>query len=250
MSRRSTLPRAVVPVDNAVGNGLLGWHRYPIRPPKSQAPDLESILLDDSRMRGGVWGLLVVVGCTDHSLTEVPGHDCVELGRCSPSNVYVDFRTELDVLFVVDNSSRMLAKQRQLGVAFPSFLDVLDQTPSGRPDLRIGVVSSNMGSLGVQTGDPTCDGGGDRGNLQVPDGCPVAGSFLVGSDDPDRQVHYAGTLDDAVACMTALGEGGCGFEQHLEAMRAALSPDHVVNAGFLRYDAALAVVILADEDDC
>src|SRR3990167_8457413 len=45
------------------------------------------------------------------------------------------------------------------------------------------------------------------------------------------------------------GGGGCGFEPPLAAMRAALGP-LAANAGFLRPDAALAVLILADEDDC
>jgi hypothetical protein len=45
-----------------------------------------------------------------------------------------------------------------------------------------------------------------------------------------------------------VGSVGCGFEQHLAAMRKALTS--TTNAGFLRPDANLAVVIIADEDDC
>jgi hypothetical protein len=48
--------------------------------------------------------------------------------------------------------------------------------------------------------------------------------------------------------MASLGTSGCGFEQHLESMFRALQPGR--NAGFLRPDAHLAVIFLADEDDC
>lgn len=48
--------------------------------------------------------------------------------------------------------------------------------------------------------------------------------------------------------LAQVGEVGCGFEQHLSAMRASLaSPE---NAGFFRPEANLAVVVIADEDDC
>ena len=61
-----------------------------------------------------------------------------------------------------------------------------------------------------------------------------------------------------VSCATcsrrsrAAGANGCGFEQQLVGdPRGARSVRvHVANAGFLRDDANLAVVILADEDDC
>ena len=49
--------------------------------------------------------------------------------------------------------------------------------------------------------------------------------------------------------MAKVGAGGCGFEQHLEAARKALN-NNPANAGFLRPDAYLAVIIIADEDDC
>jgi hypothetical protein len=50
------------------------------------------------------------------------------------------------------------------------------------------------------------------------------------------------------AQIAQVGQGGCGFEQHLAAVRRALVQP--ANAGFLRDDANLAVVIIADEDDC
>jgi hypothetical protein len=54
-------------------------------------------------------------------------------------------------------------------------------------------------------------------------------------------------------CIATLGTNGCGFEQPLAAMDKALTV-HArpggPNEGFLRGDAALAIVVLSDENDC
>lgn len=66
-----------------------------------------------------------------------------------------------------------------------------------------------------------------------------------------RCVNYGDALKDVAGCFTQVGITGCGFEQPLEAMRLAL--DHEAtpeNAGFLRDDSILAIVIVTDEDDC
>jgi hypothetical protein len=49
--------------------------------------------------------------------------------------------------------------------------------------------------------------------------------------------------------MVRVGSTGCGFEQPLASMRAALDANPA-NAGFVRPDATLAVILLMDEDDC
>ena len=54
--------------------------------------------------------------------------------------------------------------------------------------------------------------------------------------------------------MTALGDQGCGFEHQLSSISRALgadgSPAPTSNAGFLRPDAQLAIIVLSNEDDC
>jgi hypothetical protein len=62
-------------------------------------------------------------------------------------------------------------------------------------------------------------------------------------------MNYADSLEVAFAKLVFAGAGGCGFEQPLAAMRAALD-NHPMNVGFLRDKAVLGVVFLADEDDC
>ncbi|MBV8757679.1 MAG: VWA domain-containing protein [Deltaproteobacteria bacterium] len=155
---------------------------------------------------------------------------------------------ELDVLFVVDNSPSMLDKQESLAANFPRMIDVLATLDDGVPDLHIGVVTSDLGTSGSQTapapgigsGPGQCRGTGDAGNLQQT--AAMTERYLADG-------NYSGALRDAFAQLAQVGDQGCGFEQHLGAMRRALD-NNTTNAGFLRDAANLAVVILADEDDC
>ena len=160
----------------------------------------------------------------------------------------------LDVLFVIDNSGSMGEKQELLTESFPRYLDELDKLPGGRPNLHLGVVSTNMGvGLNVIT---ACLGGGDNGRLQnLPRGaCDVPTDPWINdvSSADGRQINYpaGATLAETFACIARLGTTGCALEQPLEAMRAALDGRNPENLGFFRPDAFLAVVIVTDEDDC
>jgi len=168
----------------------------------------------------------------------------------------------VDVLFVVDDSGSMADKQQNLADNFPNFVNVLAATVSGGfPDLHLGVVSTDMGTLtssssipapGIGTvGQGGCANTGKSGNLQLGQAVNVTGSFIsdIKLTDGTRDKNYTGDLSSTFANMAKLGATGCGFEQPLAAMRAALD-NNPANAGFLRPDAALVVVFLTDEDDC
>ncbi len=88
----------------------------------------------------------------------------------------------------------------------------------------------------------------------------------VEGDAAGNQVRAA-ALADSFRCAARLGVRGCPFEQPLEAMWKALAPSDgrgdlftfmdqskghgsTLHQGFLRSEAALAVVIITDEDDC
>ena len=64
------------------------------------------------------------------------------------------------------------------------------------------------------------------------------------------------TPADTLRCISRLGPYGCSFEQPLEALRRALDPSNVTNAGFLRHwpwpetEGLLVIVIVTNEDDC
>ena len=201
----------------------------------------------------------LLAGCPDRSISEVDPQQ----GRVEAKDIPVNVNRDVDILFLIDDSPSMADKQANLATNFPKFIDVLSTIQGGLPNVHIAVVTSDMGSKGADDPAPAqgigtigsggCSGLGKAGNMQL-FGAPVAGGQYL-SDirvEPSgvRQGNYTGTLNDAFAKMAKAGAGGCGFEQHLEAVKQALQPTNVMNQGFLRPDAFLAVVFIADEDDC
>ena len=183
--------------------------------------------------------------------TDIDGPSCATLnGGPEVLNVKAVQNPDLDLLFVIDDSASMADKQNALIDAFPAFLAQLGTIDGGIPNLHLGVISSDMGTKGsavVQPGNPisSCTGTGDGGLLQTGTASlvePYAISMRNGTK------NFTGTLDATFSQMAALGVAGCGFEQHLHSMRTSFT--NPANAGFLRPSANLAVIILADEDDC
>jgi hypothetical protein len=176
----------------------------------------------------------------------------------------------VDVLFMVDNSPSMAPLQQKLAAGFVSFMNVIDALPGGVPDLHIGVVSSDLGASqdipGCTPVSPQPPSGamidGDAGRLQfLPRGACTNTTLASGAHyialrtDPTtgaRISNYTGTLPEVFSCIAQLGDIGCGFERQLASVRRALDPAKAPseNAGFLRRDAFLAVILVTDEDDC
>jgi hypothetical protein len=191
----------------------------------------------------------------------------------------------LDVLFMIDNSSSMTVMQQKLASQIPGFVAALQNLPTGLPNIHIAVVSSDMGAPGDSTSALACTQFGDNGQFRigVASGGPVvqhpgfdggATGGAPGGDDAgapgcagaslnsgatyisnvDGVANYTGDLSTLVSCMTALGDNGCGFEHQLASISRALgadgSPAPSSNAGFLRPDAQLAIIVLSNEDDC
>lgn len=164
---------------------------------------------------------------------------------------------DLDLLFVIDDSPSMADKQAALGAAFPKFLDELGNQRGGLPNLHLGVISSDMGTKGSAVVDPGppvgaggqggCLGTGKGGALQK-GMAALNGTDVFAIANRDGTTNFNGGLAETFRLMATQGAAGCGFEQHLHALRSSFA--HPLNLGFLRPDANLAVVILADEDDC
>ncbi len=181
----------------------------------------------------------------------------------------------VDVLFVVDNSNSMAEEQHALAREIPRVVQALatgDADADGVQDfpaiasLRTGVVTTDMGTGGAVV--PTCTNSrfGDDGILRTRGNTAIAGceaiypSFmeLASGTEPIE------TFASHVGCVATTGTNGCGFEQQLEATLKALTPSTSTtrfveattghadgqNAGFLRDDAILLIVMLTDEDDC
>ncbi len=173
--------------------------------------------------------------------------------------------SQLDILFMVDNSSSMLPLQAKFVAAIPAFMNTLKTVPfvaganPGLPDVHIAVVSSDTGPGEFDLPQSHCAFAGDRGAFQsAPRGTCTASPFKSPTDHflaasmNQTITNYTGDIADALGCIAALGDQGCGFEGQLKSIRWALDPFNTPagNEAFLRPDAALAVILLTNEDDC
>lgn len=165
----------------------------------------------------------------------------------------------LDLMLVIDDSPSMYDKQVALANAFPQLVQKLESFDGGLPDLHIGVVSTDLGSIASADATPGSNVGviGQGGCAQRgKDGAFLVQPNVLRSPGPANflrhprggQPNYNGALVDALGTQVKLGATGCGFEQPLAAMKAALA--NPANSGFVRPEASLAIVILSDEDDC
>jgi hypothetical protein len=179
-----------------------------------------------------------------------------------PDCAGVPLPTSVDMLVLIDNSNSMAQEQANLTQNFGLLLDALvarvDRDGDGvleepaTNSLHLGVISTDMGTGGfaVQTCRDAIDG--DDGILRNAGSGAIAGcddlyplflSFEEG-DDPER-------VSEDFQCVGTLGTGGCGFEQHLKAVRKALTVHRDgANAGFLRDDSLLSILMVTDEEDC
>jgi len=206
----------------------------------------------------GIAAVGLLAGCPDRSINKPD----VSQGRVEYKDIPVTVNRDVDILFVIDDSPSMLDKQTNLKANFPNFINVLNTIEGGLPNVHLGVVTSDMGSKGaadaqpgpgIGTGQGACSGVGKNGNLQTFGATAVQAGAVYISDIKDstgmRQVNYSGTLSDAFTQIASAGANGCGFEQHIEAAKHALD-NNAANAGFLRPTAYLAIILVADEDDC
>jgi len=196
------------------------------------------------------------------------------LGRAKPDPTVVYQNTykqtvnrQIDILFMVDNSLSMAPLQDKLlkpGVGFDVFTEGLkkipasDESAEGLPDVHIAVISSDTGPGAWDLPGANCRNGGDEGRFQSSPRAPCTTSplnpdqhFLAASNDQQVK-NYSGDITDAFTCIAKLGDQGCGFEGQLKSVRWALDPAGAPpeNAGFLRDDAFLAVILITNEDDC
>jgi hypothetical protein len=178
---------------------------------------------------------------------------------------------DVDILFMIDNSSEMTVMQQKLYDQIPAFVNTLAALPSGLPNLHIGVIDSDMGAPGDSTTSLGCTAMGDQGELQSaptsdafptpPSMCTDSTLTTTGGDvdhtyisDVMGMQNFTAPLSSVLQCIALLGDKGCGFEHQLASIARALGADGQgapsANANFLRPDAGLAIVILSNEDDC
>jgi len=195
--------------------------------------------------------LALLGGCPDRTVSEVTP----EQGKVETKDIPAVPRKDVDILFVIDDSGSMKEEQESLRANFPRFIEILETIDGGLPNVQIGVITPNLGTSAIDGTTAAavvgCSGQGQAGTLR--ELAPGGPRFLrdVADGAGGRVRNYGAlTLADAFAQLATVGTTGCGIEQHLEAMKRALDGTNPANTGFVRDDAYLAVVVIADEDDC
>jgi len=165
---------------------------------------------------------------------------------------------DVDLLFMIDNTSGTSLLQNNLLRNFPSFTEALSSLSGGfLPNLHIAVVTSDMGAGDGSIASCAADGG-DAGIFQsTARGTCTSTNLDPGAtfiSDVDGVKNYTGNINDVFTCIASVGNSGCGFEQPLASVARALGadgrPPPAENQGFLRQDALLFIVLLMNEDDC
>jgi hypothetical protein len=164
----------------------------------------------------------------------------------------------IDILFVVDDSVDMDAEQLKLGRTMSGFTLQLERRVT--KDYHIAVITTSIESVGCVPCDQViredCAGeSGDNGQFH-----DLLGKYQGSGDKPAYSTESDPTCDIVTPvnkyCLydeveqkgtLVVGNTGCGFERGLAAMRMALEDPP---SGFMRSDAALAVIVLSSEEDC
>jgi hypothetical protein len=219
------------------------------------------------------WAALVGVApalwaCTAHRLEE----PTPQVERMNDDVFEQSLNRNIDIVFEVDNSLSMDQEQANLVENFPVFIDILKKLPGGLPNVHIAVVTSDMGA-GAFSGQVGGCGNPDNGvfvdtaRAATDPVCATAhlnaGQHFISSADGGTNNNFTGDIADVFRCLAQVGTTGCGFESHLESVRAALGDDrgdpaHGIparpvpanNVGFLRADAFLAVISITNEGEC
>lgn len=228
--------------------------------------------------RAAACGVLLLLGaCKD------PVLDGVELdpqGDDGGESIVLTINHDVDILFVVDDTSTMDAEQTKLAAAMAALVEVLER-PEVEANYRIAFTTTDAGN-------PACGGPNpDAGALRVDscrsrleafgDGqactssCPeewadfeTTPTALADADVPRSRPWIESTVGrtnlpaglsttQALQCASPQGQSGCEFESPLAAMwdaieRTSLADDPAY--GFVRANAVLSVVHVTDGTEC
>jgi hypothetical protein len=180
--------------------------------------------------------------------------------------------TDIDVLFVIDNSSSMSSKQEKLVAAFPKFIETIAGCKG--VNIHVGIISTDIGTnptdknaacntsrrpttggvlesatcierseLGSE--DPLCRStcasatlkpGGGQKFIEVKTNAmgEVVQTNIQGEMMTDTPAAKLQRAQGAFRCMAYIGSSGCGIEQPFVAVERAIQKAGTDNAGFFR----------------
>jgi hypothetical protein len=170
------------------------------------------------------------------------------MGTAGDEGDPADECTNVDILFVIDNSGSMADQQESLLASFEGFVQGIQQNLAYAESYHVGVVSSDN----YYSNAPGCT---DLGDLVTQTG-GVESSMCVGTPFTSGHNYMDQTEIDLTAkfkCVAELGAGGSDDEKVAASVIGALAPANnapgACNDGFSRLDSLLIIVIITDEDD-
>lgn len=197
-----------------------------------------------SKFLGRVGAVLTLsflaAACSDVAFSPAPltGRQSVDNGIYRTETFFFSDEkplTEVDVLFVVDNSGSMAEEAAKLSRALSSFVDGLNGV-----DWQIAITSSDVGTGSFNT----------RGRLVNMVG---TNSNILTRNTPNYEQVFLNTVvatgPNAACAGGDLYQCGSGDEQPLEATRIIIAEQAPENAAFFRPGADLVSIILTDEDE-
>ena len=225
-----------------------------------------------------------LTACNDHPLSRIDQ----ALQSASGQSITVRAKTKIDILFVIDESTSMMAEQTSLAQNFSTFSDFIFLDLKNEVDYRIAVTSTGSSDSSIiyadQLGEFVTKG---TTSNQIADlSCPETLSPIISPATlhdaercaPDDDACLQEALRVHFSCLAQVGVDGLNYERGLEAMRSSLSCngpngelfgkcclpsaggqgfefDPLCRGGgdepsFLRPEAMLMVVFITDEDDC
>ena len=170
---------------------------------------------------------------------------------------------KVDILFVIANWASTSEIQGKLLAQLPQFVRVLQSLPTPL-DLHVAVATTDMGTPSDVMAQLMTTAQGDNGAFQnAPRGSCTNTTLMNGAtylaDDGNGTANFTDPMASVLQCIGPVGHSASTFGQPLAAAARALGADNVVNGvptppstnvGFLRPDAYLAIIFLANQDDC
>lgn len=145
-----------------------------------------------------------------------------------------DLHPKADILLVIDNSGSMDDKQQALANNFSAFLQYAN---SAGVDYHLAVTTTDI------------DDGGCIYGICTPEG--QKGKLIGDANNPKVLTPVTPNVGTLYSQKVKVGTNGSGYEKGIAGATLALTPPLISNenAGFLRQDARLAVVVVSDAED-
>ena len=223
------------------------------------------------------WSFVLACAACGESAPSLVASNCDQATGCVQKEaLQID---AVDILLVIDDSNSVVGKANELKAQLPRMLKAITTGRDGdvsfppARSVHVAVTTSDMGTGSEENAFTTCSAEGRDGMFVRPGEvgltCDVSyPGYLVyeGGPAPVSVVESVGCVPLVFTDVDANGapRSGCGFEQPLEAALKSVWPDDddsleflnghghgsAANAGFLRDNSLLVVIVVTDEDDC